>query len=73
MYLGPKNYKVFTFLDSRASACFIDQDFVKKYEISLIQKIKSIYLEVLDDYFSSFGDVIYEIIPIDVAINDLLV
>lgn len=28
--LGPKNYKVFTLLDSIASICFLDEKFIKK-------------------------------------------
>lgn len=66
MYLGSKNYKIFALLDWRASTCFINKEFVKKQEISLVKKTKSIHVEVIEGRSLSFGDVIYETLPIDV-------
>ena len=70
MWLGPKNHKVSALLDSGASACFIDEDFVKKQEISLVKKSKSVHVEVIDGRQLSSGDVTHEIVPLEVIIKD---
>lgn len=66
--LGPKNHKVFILLNWRALVCVIDEDFVKKQEISLVKKTKLVHIKVIDIYLLSSRDVIHEIIPLDVAI-----
>ena len=52
-----------------ASTYFLNEEFVKNYKISLVQKIQSIHVEVIDGRPLSFGDVTHEIHPIKVITN----
>ena len=69
LYLGPKNYRAFALLDSGASACFLDEDFVKSRKIPLVQKPKPVHVEVIDGRPLSSGDVTHETRPIKVTID----
>lgn len=55
VYLGPKNHKVFALLESGASACIIDEDFVKNQKITLVKKTKPMHVEVIDGRSLVFG------------------
>jgi len=70
VYLGPKNHKVFALLDSGASACFIDEDFVKNQKITLVKKTKPVHVEVIDGRSLISGDITHETIPLDIVIKD---
>ena len=67
--LGPKNYRAFGLLDSGASACFLDEDFVESRKIPLVQKPKPVHVEVIDGRPLSSGDVTHETRPIKVTID----
>ena len=69
LYLGPKNYRAFALLDSGASACFLDEEFVKSRRIPLVQKPKPVHVEVIDGRPLSSGDVTHETRPIKVTID----
>ena len=70
VYLGPKNHKVFALLDSGASACFIDEDFVKNQKITLVKKTKPVHVEVIDGRSLVLGDVTHETVLLDILIKD---
>ena len=42
--LGPKCYKAYALLDSGASACFLDEQFVKSRKIPFVQKPKPVHV-----------------------------
>jgi hypothetical protein len=69
LYLGPKNYRAFALFDSGASACFVDEDFVKSCKIPLNQKPKPVHVEVIDGRPLSFRDVTHETRPMKVTIG----
>lgn len=48
IFIKSKNYKILVLLDSRAQTYFINEDFVKNQEISLIKKIKLVHVEIID-------------------------
>ena len=67
--LRPKYHKASAFLDSRASPCFLDEEFLKRHNISLVKKTKFVHVEIIDGYLLSSRDVTCEILLIEVAIN----
>ena len=70
LYLGPKNYRALALLESRALACFLNEEFVKSRKIPLVEKPKPVHVEVIDGRPLSSGDVTHETRPIKVTIDD---
>jgi len=54
-------------LNSRASTCFVDEEFVKCHKFFLIQKPKSIHVEVIDEQPLSFVCITHETVPLEVT------
>lgn len=49
---------------------FLDKNFVKRYDISLLIKIKPIHVKVVDGCLLLFEDLTYKTIYVEVAKND---
>jgi len=60
--LGSQKIKTYIFIDSRASACFIDESSVKLHKIQLTQKTKVVHIEVIDRRPLAFSSVTHETI-----------
>jgi predicted aspartyl protease len=60
---------VHTLLDSGASACFMDKDFVNYHKLPLITNKHPIIIEVIDKRPLISGDVIHETTPLDIVID----
>jgi hypothetical protein len=60
--------KVHALLDSGASACFMDKDFIDCHKLSLVTKKHPIPVEVIDGRPVVSRDVIHETIPLDVVL-----
>ena len=54
-------------LDSGASACFLNEEFVKSHKFPIVQKSQPIYVEVIDGQPLSLGSVVYETMPLKVT------
>lgn len=67
--LGPKKLKTLALLDSGASACFLDEEFVRHHKIRLIPKPTPVHVEVIDGRPLSSGSVTHESEPMEVAFN----
>ncbi|GGV54656.1 hypothetical protein GCM10010495_82520 [Kitasatospora herbaricolor] len=48
LHLDIQELQVDVLLDSGAFVCFIDEEFVKFYNIFFVKKLKSVYVEVID-------------------------
>jgi hypothetical protein len=59
--------KIHALLDSEASACFIDKDFVNCYKLSMVTKKHPIPLEIIDGRPLVSRHVIHETAPIDIV------
>ena len=57
-------------LDSGASACFIDKDFVEKHNLPLVTKKSPIHVEVIDGRPLASGSVTEETKPLDTFIEN---
>lgn len=67
--LRSKYFKAFVLLDLRASICFLDKKFVKRYSILLLKETKFVHVKVIDGCLLSSRDVIHEILLIEIATN----
>jgi hypothetical protein len=67
LYLGPRNYKALALLDSGASTCSLDEEFIKSHKIPIVEKSKLVHVEVIDGRPLSLGDVTHETRPIKVT------
>lgn len=56
-------------IDSGASACFIDEDFIKRYKIPLIKKPCPVPVEVIDGRPLASGHVTHETIPLEIELE----
>ena len=61
--------KISTLLDFGASTCFIDKDFIKCHELSLVPKKCPIFVEVIDGRSFASGDVIHKTYPLNIYIH----
>src|SRR5450759_2346206 len=64
---GPQKLKTTALLDSGASACFLDEEFVKSHKFPLVQKSQPVHVEVIDGRPLSSGSVTHETMPLEVA------
>ena len=67
--MDSSSIKAYALLDSRASTCFMDKDFVDRHKLSLITKKHPILVEVIDGITLVSGDVIHETTPLDIVIE----
>jgi hypothetical protein len=49
LHIGFQRLKTLAFLDSGASACFLDEKFTRLHKIPTIKKLSPMYVEVIDD------------------------
>jgi len=56
-------------IDSWASICFIDEDFIKLYKILLVTMPYPFLIEVIDDQFLAFRHVTHETIPLEIELE----
>ena len=68
--IGGQDLRVRALLDSGASACFLDEDFVQRHKFSLVQKSSPNPVEVINGRPLSSEDVTYETTPIDLVIHN---
>ena len=64
---GPQKLKTTALLDSGASACFLDEEFVKSHKFPLVQKSQPVHVEVIDGRLLSSGSVTHETMPLEVT------
>lgn len=57
-------------IDSRSSACFLDEEFAKCHNIPLVRKLKLVHLEVIDGRPLLSSSVTHESYPIEVTFKD---
>jgi hypothetical protein len=67
--MDSNSIKVHTLLDSGASACFMDKDFVDRHKLPLITKKHPIPVEVIDRRLLVSGDVNHETTLLDIVIE----
>ena len=65
----PHSIKVKALLDSGASACFIDKDFVKRHNLPIVRKKYPVAVEVIDGRPLSSGHVTHETKPLDIILE----
>ena len=65
----PHTIKVKALLDSGASACFIDKDFVKRHNLPIVSKNHPVAVEVIDGRPLISGDVTHETKPLDISLE----
>jgi hypothetical protein len=63
IYFHPHSIKVKALLDSRASACFIDKNLVKRLNLPIVLKKYLVPVEVIDGRPLISGDVSHETKP----------
>ena len=61
--------KVSVLLDSEASTCFIDKDFMKYHKLLIVTKKCLVSVKVIDGRSLASSDVIYETQPSDISIH----
>jgi hypothetical protein len=67
--MDSSSIKVYALLDSGASACFMDKDFVDRHKLPLITKKHPIPVEVIDRRLLVSGDVNHETTLLDIVIE----
>ncbi len=65
----PHSIRVKALLDSGASACFIDRDFVKRHNLPIVRKKYPVAVEVIDGRPLISGDVTHETKPLDIILE----
>jgi len=63
------NLQTSALIDSGASACFIDEDFVKLHNISLVKKPYPVPVEVIDGRPLASGHITHETIPLEIELE----
>jgi hypothetical protein len=67
--LDSSSIKIHALLDSRASTCFMDIDFVDCYKLPFVIKQHLILVKVINGRFLISGDVIHETTPLDIILE----
>ena len=67
LFFGPQKIKTLALLDLGASACFLDEEFAKRYKIPLVLKSKPVHAEVIDGRPLLSGSITHETEPIEVT------
>ncbi len=65
----PHNIKVKALLDSRASACFIDKNLVKRHNLPIFPKKYPVTVEVINSRPLILGDVTHKTKPLDIILE----
>jgi hypothetical protein len=70
LHLGSQRLKTLALLDSGASACFLDEEFMRLHKIPTTKKLSSVHVEVIDGRPLSSGDVTHETAPLKVKFGN---
>jgi len=65
----PHSIKVKALLDSRASACFINKNLVKRHNLPIVPKKYHVTVHVIEDRPLISGDVTHESKPLDIILE----
>jgi hypothetical protein len=71
--LGSQGLKTLTLLDSRASTCFLDEEFIRLHKIHIVKKLSLVHVEVIDRRPLSSGDNIHKTTPLEVNLATIIV
>ncbi len=69
IYFHPHSIKIKAFLDSGASACFIDKNLVKRHNLPIVPKKYPVTVEVINGRPLISGDVTHETKPLDIILK----
>jgi hypothetical protein len=67
--MDSSSIKVHALLNSEASACFIDKDFVDRHKLPLVTKTHPIHVEIIDGRFLVLGDITHETTPLNIILQ----
>jgi hypothetical protein len=67
--LDSSNIKFHALLDSGASTCFMDKDFIDCHKLPLVTKKHPIPIEIIDGRHAVIGDITHKTIPLDIILE----